>query len=192
MARNTTTAATSSLPYRSSRLGFVSNTHTPPHPSAATLHSSSRKAPSYSPPKLIRPCFSEYLDSAGQRFELRYTGRLTSDIWSKPVFLATVHGPDDTASTGVVVKFTETYGEEAHRLTYNCGFAPLLRLCAKVESVGMRVIVTDYVEGDMAISPLGSTSHSATPSRRYMLLGSCLGFTRAERIGHGGWRGQVD
>ncbi|KZT67958.1 hypothetical protein DAEQUDRAFT_640023, partial [Daedalea quercina L-15889] len=61
----------------------------------------------------------------------------------------------------VVVKFTETYGAEAHRLAYQHGFAPELRFCDKIDSIGMWMVVMDYVNGRMATAPLAAAAVSS-------------------------------
>ncbi|KAI0760007.1 hypothetical protein C8Q74DRAFT_1158290, partial [Fomes fomentarius] len=47
----------------------------------------------------------------------------------------------------VVVKITKTYDRAAHELLAEMSQAPKLHYCEEVESVGMYVVVMDYVDG---------------------------------------------
>ncbi|KZT67581.1 hypothetical protein DAEQUDRAFT_729022, partial [Daedalea quercina L-15889] len=142
------------LPRKSPRLAGGS-LRTTPISSAATLLSS------VPPPVFIGPWFSEYRDSAGQEFTLQYVRRLAIDFSSKAVFLAKARCAPKKQEVDVVVKFTEKYGADAHRLAYKHGFAPELRFCDKIDSIGMQVIVMDYVNGDMATASLAAATASS-------------------------------
>ena len=95
------------------------------------------------PSRYVGPSFSAYTDLNGQKVELTYLAPLASEYSSKAVFLANaqVTGNDPFK----VVKFTEAYGKDAHRVAHEGGFAPKLYYCEKVESVGTWVVVTDFV-----------------------------------------------
>lgn len=85
--------------------------------------------------------------------------RLAPQYSSKTIFLADAYATDtDEAPSRVVVKFTEAYGEAAHKLAHERGFAPDLRFCEKVDSVGMWVAVMDYVASDDTPIPLPSVA----------------------------------
>ncbi|KIK52323.1 hypothetical protein GYMLUDRAFT_180276 [Collybiopsis luxurians FD-317 M1] len=49
--------------------------------------------------------------------------------------------------TEVVVKFASRYGEAGHRLLAEAGFAPRIHYCGFEESIGLWVIVMDYIQG---------------------------------------------
>ncbi|KZT63438.1 hypothetical protein DAEQUDRAFT_770621, partial [Daedalea quercina L-15889] len=142
VAQNMKEATNPNLPRRSGRLA------------KSTL------LPCLPPPVFIGPYFSEYRDSAGQEFTLQYVRRLAADFSSNAIYLAKARGPKKQ-EVDVVVKFTEKYGADAHRLAYKHGFAPELRFCDKVDSIGMRVVVMDYVNGYMATVPLAATTASS-------------------------------
>jgi hypothetical protein len=80
--------------------------------------------------------------------DLVYHDRLrdASDVEDDPrraIFRATF------GTTNVVVKFCETYGEDAHRLLADYGFAPRLYHCSKV-SGGLWMVVMDWEPGGNA------------------------------------------
>jgi len=79
---------------------------------------------------------------------------------SEPVFKGTValDGDKDGAKHDVVIKFTSTYCEAAHRKLAEVRWAPSLRFCERVESVGMYVVVMDYYGGDSG-KPFGDKEH---------------------------------
>jgi len=55
----------------------------------------------------------------------------------------------DTIST-VIVKFAVTYSQHGHQLLATQSLAPKLWFCEAVESVGMYMVVMDYVKGQCA------------------------------------------
>ncbi|KAF5376619.1 hypothetical protein D9757_009605 [Collybiopsis confluens] len=81
-----------------------------------------------------------------QEYQLRYTRRLTNYM-EKTVFQAVLTTGTDGRETDVVVKFAYRYGALGHRLLAQAGLAPRLYHCAFEESVGMWVIVMEYVPG---------------------------------------------
>ena len=103
------------------------------------------------------PHFRRFTTGDGS-YELQYTERLHSDISEKAVFKALIRASgSDTIST-VVIKFATRYCQRAHQLLADRLLAPKLWFCDVVESVGMYVIVMDYIEGrcidDMSLVPL--------------------------------------
>lgn len=68
---------------------------------------------------------------------------LAFEYSSKAVFLANAQVPGNSK---VVIKFTEAYGKDAHKVAYEGGFAPQMHFCNKVDSVGMWVVVMDFVD----------------------------------------------
>ncbi|KIK52320.1 hypothetical protein GYMLUDRAFT_64339 [Collybiopsis luxurians FD-317 M1] len=84
----------------------------------------------------------------GNQYDLVYRQRLTSYM-EKTVFLAAMSLPSDPnfRETEVVVKFASCYGEAGHRLLAEAGFAPRIYYCGFEESIGLWVIVMDYIQG---------------------------------------------
>ncbi|KAH9917737.1 uncharacterized protein B0H18DRAFT_689691 [Fomitopsis serialis] len=119
--------------------------------SCASVSESARVAQAMRVPSYIGPHFTEYLDSAGQSIELVYKERLSPDITGRAVIVAEARreAETETTPTKVVVKFAHTYNREAHELLAAAEppQAPRLRHCAYEDSVGMWVVVMDYVEG---------------------------------------------
>jgi hypothetical protein len=103
------------------------------------LASSPSALPSY-------PHFRRFTTKDGS-YELQYTERLRPENSAKAVFkaLARVSG-SDTIST-VVVKFATAYSQRGHQLLATRSLAPKLWFCEMVESVGLHVVVMDYIEG---------------------------------------------
>ena len=78
-------------------------------------------------------------------FELKYITRLVPHHSEKAVFKATVQR--DGQNHPVVVKFTPTYCAHAHEVASKMHSAPKLWFCKEEESVGMFVVVMDFIEG---------------------------------------------
>ncbi|KAI0327597.1 hypothetical protein GY45DRAFT_1373013 [Cubamyces sp. BRFM 1775] len=99
------------------------------------------------PALLIGPHFQRYDDEQGKTVTLTYKRRLATEYPMKAVFVA--EAKTDTETRDVVVKFTPVYGKAAHELLASASppQAPKLHFCDAVESVGMWVVVMDYVEG---------------------------------------------
>jgi hypothetical protein len=97
-------------------------------------------------PSFIGPHFTTYHDSEGEEVALTYRARLQPYLPMKAVFVAEAKSRSGTEK--VVVKFAHTYNREAHKLLANAepSQAPKLRYCALEPSVGMWVVVMDYVE----------------------------------------------
>ncbi|KAH9930695.1 uncharacterized protein B0H18DRAFT_1116814 [Fomitopsis serialis] len=117
------------------------------------------KASSGTPSHYVGPSFSTYTDLNGQQVELKYVARLAAQYSSKAVFLADARVPDKAAFR-VVVKFTEAYGKHAHKVAHEGGFAPKLHHCEKVNSVGMWVVVMDFVASGSDSVRLSSVAES--------------------------------
>jgi serine/threonine protein kinase len=81
----------------------------------------------------------------GEEFELKYVTRLVPHHSEKAVFKAILKR--DGQDQSVIVKFTPSYCARAHKLAHEMGSAPKLWFCGEVESVGMFVVVMDFVEG---------------------------------------------
>ncbi|KIK50948.1 hypothetical protein GYMLUDRAFT_50897 [Collybiopsis luxurians FD-317 M1] len=84
----------------------------------------------------------------GNQYDLVYRQRLTSHL-EKTVFLAAMSLPSDPnfREIEVVVKFALRYGEAGHHLLAEAGFAPRIHYCGFEESIGLWVIVMDYIQG---------------------------------------------
>ena len=83
----------------------------------------------------------------GRDFELEYIKRIPQHF-KKAVFKATIQL--DGRAHPVVVKFTPTYCARAHQVVYEMHSAPKLWFCELVESVGMFVVVMNFVDGHHA------------------------------------------
>ena len=76
-------------------------------------------------------------------FEFDYQSPLETDAACK-TYLATLKN----TSTQVVVKFVETYGEEAHKAMVDVGFAPTLLYCGPIQPGDLHnltMVVMEYV-----------------------------------------------
>ena len=124
-----------------------------------TQHSGAPKTSFGAPSRYVGPSFRAYTDHNGQQVELQYVARLAAKYSSKTVFLADAHVTGD-APFKVVVKFTEAYGEDAHKIAHAGGFAPQLHYCEKVDSVGMWVVVMDFVTSGDDSASLPSVAES--------------------------------
>jgi serine/threonine protein kinase len=100
---------------------------------------SSRTTPS------LFPHFRSFSPSGGDDVRLEYMERLVPQHSEKAVFKAIAEYSDQKIS--VVVKFTPTYCARAHEIAYSKNSAPKLWFCEKVASVGMFVVVMDFIEG---------------------------------------------
>lgn len=78
---------------------------------------------------------------------------------SKAVFQGTAMRSKYKMMYDVVIKFTPTYCEDAHRKLAEKGRAPFLRFCERVASVGMYVVVMDYENGEHVDKPLQDKMH---------------------------------
>ncbi|KAF9777978.1 hypothetical protein BJ322DRAFT_1131556 [Thelephora terrestris] len=96
-------------------------------------------------PSFVGPHFTRYHDSEGKEVVLTYRARLQPHFLSKAVFVA--EAKSESRTEQVVVKFAYTYNREAHELLASAEHAPKLRYCKFEPSVGMWIIVMDYVEG---------------------------------------------
>ena len=94
----------------------------------------------------IGPHFTAYNDSEGEKVVLTYRARLQPYHTMRAVFVAEAKSRSGTEK--VVVKFAYTYNREAHELLAKGepSQAPRLRYCEFEPSVGMWVVVMDYVE----------------------------------------------
>ncbi|KAJ3993600.1 hypothetical protein F5050DRAFT_1780547 [Lentinula boryana] len=103
--------------------------------------------------------------SRGKRYKLGYRRRLAEYV-TKPVFVASLSlilgadDDDDEEERGkvpvtevdeveVVVKFASRYGEAGHRLLADAKLAPYIHYCSFEKSIGLWVIVMDYIQGDV-------------------------------------------
>ncbi|KAF5333051.1 hypothetical protein D9757_015409 [Collybiopsis confluens] len=75
------------------------------------------------------PSTRSFTTKERDQYQLSYKSRLTNDI----------------TKTNVVVKFTHRYGETGHCLLAEAGLAPPIHYCAFEESIGLWVIVMEYV-----------------------------------------------
>jgi hypothetical protein len=93
------------------------------------------------------PQFHSYHDLVtGETCRLIYRERLLPEYPEKAVFKATAVGPN--WEKDVVVKFTRRYGVDGHTKLAALSLAPPLRFCRRVETVGMLVVIMDYVNVD--------------------------------------------
>lgn len=88
-------------------------------------------------PKIQNPRFPQYqsYEFEGRKYEIKYTEQMKNHL-----FLGTVDNEK------VVIKFTETYCEEAHTLLAELGYAPRLYWCGGVTS-RFQMVVMEYVSG---------------------------------------------
>jgi len=122
------------------------------HPPPVPLHPiTSRVAP---------PSFREYVVD-GKKYTVDYETRLAPSFPDKAVFKGTIALSGDSTKHSVVVKFTQMYCEDAHQKLAEVGRAPFLQFCERVESVGMFIVVMDYVGGEHARKPLRDGGHIA-------------------------------
>ena len=93
----------------------------------------------------------------GVTYKLKYKRRL-SDDQGKAVFVASIEPASQVGGPDVVVKFAHSYCKDAHMLLAQRSFAPRLRYCEEVESVGMHVVVMDLAVGKHAKATLNDKS----------------------------------
>ena len=96
----------------------------------------------------IGPHFTSYRDrTSKQSFTLTYTQRLVPHYSDKALFVAEAKEAPDSPAELVVVKFAYKYNEAAHAALAASSLAPKLRYCSFEPSMGLYVVVMDYVEG---------------------------------------------
>jgi hypothetical protein len=97
------------------------------------------------------PCFKAFTLGTS-KVELTYRSRLVGDSRSeRVVFLADAAiGP---GTFQCVVKFTQWYGKQAHDIMKEAGVAPKLLYCNWEESIGLWVVVTEYIETNKSTIP---------------------------------------
>jgi serine/threonine protein kinase len=96
------------------------------------------------------PYFREFAVD-GNAYKLKYRKRVATDHPDKAVFEASVEPMGRAGESGVVVvKFSYSYCQDAHRLLAEISLATHLLYGEKVESIGMCVVVMDLVAGRYA------------------------------------------
>lgn len=100
------------------------------------------------PAPFFGPCFTQFVKEPEQApVMLTYIRRLIPEYVVKTVFEARMTSDGDTAGKRVVVKFTDRYCEDGHRLLAGHGLAPALIHCERMDSLGgLWVLVMDYVD----------------------------------------------
>ncbi|PCH32989.1 hypothetical protein WOLCODRAFT_159755 [Wolfiporia cocos MD-104 SS10] len=141
-------------------------------------------------PAMTGPNFTTYCDGAGKAVVLEYRERLVPHISMKTVFVAEAKSESETAK--VVVKFAYAYTREAHELLAKASppqasppQAPKLRYCAYEPSVGMQVVVMDFVEGREVDGALTQPAHIQSLRGAIMTLhqgGFVFGDLRAQNV----------
>ena len=117
-------------------------------PVLGTRLSTSLTVPTHHTPSFIGPHFTTYHDrTSGKAFTLTYKKRLVPHHSNKALFVAEATGAPDTPSENVVVKFAYRYNGEAHASLAASLLAPRLRYCNFEPSMGLYVVVMDYLEG---------------------------------------------
>ena len=136
-------------------------------------------------PSIIGPHFTTYRDTAGKEVVLTYKQRLDPHVSMRALFVAEARSESETAK--VVVKFAYAYNCEAHGLLANASppLAPQLRFCAHAPSVGLWVVVMDYVEGRKVADVLTDQSPIASLRKAVTTLhgrGLVFGDLRAPNV----------
>ena len=131
---------------------------------------------------LMPPHFRAFT-TGGITYELKYTRRIADDFPDKAVFVATAEPATQAGKADiVVVKFADSYCKAAYMFLSEISLAPLLRYCEEVESVGMYVVIMDFVRGELLRSAAnrrqGLARRGFCPRRH----------STAEYLDHGGWR----
>ncbi|KAF5390731.1 hypothetical protein D9757_004562 [Collybiopsis confluens] len=123
-----------------------------PSPSRQTWAPRQGRLPQRTPLTRVNPAqfihWQSFTTKERDQYQLSYKSRLTNDI-TKTVFYASMARvlPSKLPQQNVVVKFTHRYGETGHRLLAEAGLAPPIHYCAFEESIGLWVIVMEYVPG---------------------------------------------
>jgi len=110
------------------------------------------------PSTVVPPHFPGYTVD-NKTYKIHYTERLMKLFPSKAVFKGTVECEGEARHV-VVIKFTYAYCKEAHKLLAGISRAPSLRFFQYVHSVGMHVVVMDYVSGEHGETPLEDKAHA--------------------------------
>ena len=106
-------------------------------------------------PGRLWPCPTLVSDDAPLPFTLKFESKLPTDTCDRNnVFFAFKDGTEQ-----VVVKFTASYGEQAHRCLASAGLAPELHFCGRVCG-GMWMVVTAFVDGRTLHGAFGDRSIS--------------------------------
>ena len=127
------------------------------------------------------PHFSRF-EVNGREFELEYVKRIPQHF-QKAVFKATIQL--DGRAHPVVVKFTPTYCARAHQVIYEMHSAPKLWFCEVVESVGMFVVVMDFVDGHQI-----DDDRPRLPPKALGTLRNAISALHGQNLVHGNLRGQ--
>jgi serine/threonine protein kinase len=114
----------------------------PPSAAASSTARTKSRGQTSGPPRKIFPYYTKYLTKDGEH-RFKYTTRLTPSDSPRAVFEAIMESP---GAKKVVVKFTRTYCEEAHRLLAEHFLAPELLHHEVIEGTGIHLVVMDYVE----------------------------------------------
>ncbi|CAA7260518.1 unnamed protein product [Cyclocybe aegerita] len=103
---------------------------------------------------LPAPHFKTFTPKNFEPVQLRYIKRLNSRFIRDPrsIFFAEASG-GFLQPTRCVVKFTSQYCKEAHELMFNEGVAARLLHCGWEDSVGMYVVITEFLEEPKHASP---------------------------------------
>ena len=140
----------------------------PPAPASRSQRSQSRGVsrspapiPSQSVLRKVPPPHFQAYTVDNRTYKIEYTERLDRYFPSKTVFKGTIEceGDEGKAKCDVVIKFTDRYGKEAHKLLAGMSLAPKLWYCEYEKSVEMYVVVMDYVRGKQAGRPLTEKAH---------------------------------
>jgi len=92
------------------------------------------------------PHFRHFIRANGDGVELEYVKQLVPEHPEKAVFQALARTNGKTST--VVVKFTPKYCHAAHEIAQAKNFAPVLWFYEEVHTVGMFVVVMDFIEGE--------------------------------------------
>ncbi|KAI0739107.1 hypothetical protein C8Q80DRAFT_1275278 [Daedaleopsis nitida] len=103
------------------------------------------------PPAFIGRHFTTYRDAEDQEVTLTYKRRLVQYLSMNAIFVAEAKAADDIEPAQVVVKFAYKYNREAHLLLQAAEHAPRLRHCEFEPSVGLWVVLMDYVADEVTL-----------------------------------------
>ena len=98
------------------------------------------------PSPAVFPFYTEYHVREGQKQRFKYEGRLTPPDSARAVFKARTVASDGSEGREIVVKFAESYSEEAHRMLAAETLAPELLHCERI-SDEVHFVVMDYFDG---------------------------------------------